>query len=360
MDRRSFHQEGQRRRCRRRGCHGARRTGNRPVQPEDHRGAARRRSRRRSIRFSARRRRWRTSFATRPTAISTSMSSRPARSCPAPQAADAVSAGTVEMCHTACYYFWGKDPTFALATAVPFSLNVRQMNAWLYYGGGNDLLNEFFATQNLYGLAGGKHRRADGRLVPQGDQHGRRPQGAQDAPRRLRRQGARKGRRRAAAALPAAKSTRRWKRARSTPASGSDPMTTRSSASTRSRNTTTIPASGRAGRRFTRWSTSPSGTSCRRAIRRHLKSACEAANCDMMASYDHKNPTALRSLVANGAQLRPFSQEILAACFEAANATYAEIYAVNATFKKIMRARRPSARTPICGRRSRNTPTTRS
>ena len=74
---------------------------------------------------------------------------------PAPQAADAVSAGTVEMCHTACYYFWGKDPTFALATAVPFSLNVRQMNAWLYYGGGNDLLNEFFATQNLYGLAAG-------------------------------------------------------------------------------------------------------------------------------------------------------------------------------------------------------------
>ena len=42
-----------------------------------------------------------------------------------------------------------------------------------------------------------------------------------------------------------------------------------------------------------------------------LKSACEAANCDMMASYDHKNPAALRSLVANGAQLRPFSQEIL-------------------------------------------------
>ena len=39
---------------------------------------------------------------------------------PVSQAADAVAAGTVEACHTACYYFWGKDPTWALATAVPF------------------------------------------------------------------------------------------------------------------------------------------------------------------------------------------------------------------------------------------------
>ena len=74
---------------------------------------------------------------------------------PGLQAADAATAGTVECCHTASYYYWGKDPTYALATAVPFSLNVRQMNAWMYYGGGNDLLNEFYATQGLFGLACG-------------------------------------------------------------------------------------------------------------------------------------------------------------------------------------------------------------
>ena len=49
----------------------------------------------------------------------------------------------------------------------------------------------------------------------------------------------------------------------------------------------------------------------------------------------HKNPTALRSLVAGGAQLRPFSPEILSACFDASNATYAEISASNPMFKKI-------------------------
>ena len=54
------------------------------------------------------------------------------------QAADAVGNGTVEMAHTASYYYVGKDPTFALATAIPFGLNSRQMNAWLYHGGGRE------------------------------------------------------------------------------------------------------------------------------------------------------------------------------------------------------------------------------
>ena len=43
---------------------------------------------------------------------------------------DAVQNGTVEMCHTASYYYVGKDPTFAFGTAIPFGLNARQQNAW--------------------------------------------------------------------------------------------------------------------------------------------------------------------------------------------------------------------------------------
>src|SRR5262245_58220781 len=38
---------------------------------------------------------------------------------PGLQAADAVSNGTVEMCHTASYYYVGKDPTFTFGTALP-------------------------------------------------------------------------------------------------------------------------------------------------------------------------------------------------------------------------------------------------
>ena len=47
------------------------------------------------------------------------------------------------------------------------------------------------------------------------------------------------------------------------------------------------------------------------------------------------NPPALKKLVAAGAQLRPFSPEILEACYKAANEVYAETSAKNPDFKKI-------------------------
>src|SRR3712207_584554 len=71
------------------------------------------------------------------------------------QAADAVGSGTVEMAHTASYYYVGKDPTFAFGTAIPFGLNSRQQNAWLYHSGGTEPLNEFYAKHNLFALPGG-------------------------------------------------------------------------------------------------------------------------------------------------------------------------------------------------------------
>ena len=74
---------------------------------------------------------------------------------PGLKALDAVTDNTVELCHTASYYYWGKDPTFAFGTAVPFGLNTRQQNAWMYQGGGIDLMNEFYAKSGVYALPGG-------------------------------------------------------------------------------------------------------------------------------------------------------------------------------------------------------------
>ena len=71
---------------------------------------------------------------------------------PGLQAADAVSNGTVEMCHTASYYYVGKDPTYAFGTAVPFGLNSRMQNAWQYFGGGMELMNDFYKKANIYGI----------------------------------------------------------------------------------------------------------------------------------------------------------------------------------------------------------------
>ena len=193
-------------------------------------------------------------------------------------------------------------------SAIPFGLNARQQNAWMYHGGG--LRADARVLQGLqhHQLPGGQHRRADGRLVPQGDQDRRRPQGPQDAHRRLRRRGAAASSAWCRSRSPAATSIPRWRRARSTRPNGSVRTTTRSSASTRSPSTTTTPAGGKAVPSSTSSSTRRRGTSCRRSTRRSLEAACGEANVDMVAKYDALNPAALQRLVAGGAQLRPFSQ----------------------------------------------------
>ena len=68
---------------------------------------------------------------------------------------DGVQGATVEVAHTAPYYFFGKDPTFALACALPFGMNVRQQNAWMYHGGGLQLMREFFKDYNIINFPAG-------------------------------------------------------------------------------------------------------------------------------------------------------------------------------------------------------------
>ena len=74
---------------------------------------------------------------------------------PGLQVLDAVQNGTVQAGHTAPYYYWGKDPAFALDTAVPFGLNARQMNAWQIFGGGLELFRDFYKGYNIYNIPAG-------------------------------------------------------------------------------------------------------------------------------------------------------------------------------------------------------------
>ena len=74
---------------------------------------------------------------------------------PGLQVLDAVQNGTVEMGHTATYYYFGKDPAFTFGTALPFGLNTRQQNAWQFQGGGMELLNDFMKSYNVWGIPTG-------------------------------------------------------------------------------------------------------------------------------------------------------------------------------------------------------------
>jgi len=66
-----------------------------------------------------------------------------------------------------------------------------------------------------------------------------------------------------------------------------------------------------------------------------LEDACLYAHAEMQARYDAKNPIALKQLIAAGAQLRPFPNEVMAAVYKASHELYDETAAKNPKFKKI-------------------------
>ena len=74
---------------------------------------------------------------------------------PGLQIVDAVQNGTVEIGHTASYYYFGKDPTFGFGTSVPFGPNARINQGWWTHGGGEDVLNEFYKKYNARALLAG-------------------------------------------------------------------------------------------------------------------------------------------------------------------------------------------------------------
>lgn len=74
---------------------------------------------------------------------------------PGLQVLDAVQNATVECGHSASYYYVGKNMAFAFDTTIPFGMNARQQNAWMYAGGGIQLMREFFKQYNIVQFPGG-------------------------------------------------------------------------------------------------------------------------------------------------------------------------------------------------------------
>ncbi|WP_443020015.1 TRAP transporter substrate-binding protein [Shewanella sp. KX20019] len=74
---------------------------------------------------------------------------------PAFEVFDAVSQGTVQMGHSAAYYWKGKVPAAQFFTSIPFGLNAQEMNGWLHYGGGMELWQEVYQPFGIIPLAGG-------------------------------------------------------------------------------------------------------------------------------------------------------------------------------------------------------------
>ncbi len=249
------------------------------------------------------------------------------------QAADAVTDGTVESCHTASYYYWGKDPTFALATAVPFGLNSRMQNAWMYEGGGIDLMNAFFQRYKLYGLPGGNSGAQMGgwyrkEINTPDDFKGLKIRIGGFGGKILSRLGA------VPQGMPGGEIYQNLEKGVLDAAEWVGPYDDEKLGFYRIAKYYYYPGwwEGQAMLYFffnlDKWNALPP------AYQAIVRSAAQTANTVMMARYDMLNPPALRRLVQNGAILKPFPEAVLDACFKASNEVYAELSAANPDFKK--------------------------
>ncbi|WP_151719314.1 TRAP transporter substrate-binding protein [Gemmobacter serpentinus] len=253
---------------------------------------------------------------------------------PGLQAADEVTAGNIEACHTVGYYYWGKDPTYALAAAVPFSLSARGINAWHYHGGGIDLYNEFMATQNIFALPGGNTGVQMGgwfskEINTVEDMKGLKMRVGGFAGKVMERLGVVPQQIAGGDIYPA------LEKGTIDAAEWVGPYDDEKLGFFKVAPYYYYPGWWEGGPTVHFYFNKAAYEGLTPAYQALLRSICQGVDADMLQKYDFKNPTAIKSLVANGAQLRPFSPEILSACFEAANAVYAEMEATNAPFKKI-------------------------
>ncbi len=253
---------------------------------------------------------------------------------PGLQAADAAAGGQVEACHTVGYYYWGKDPTWAVAAAIPFSLSARGINAWHYHGGGIDLYNEFLATQGLFGLPGGNTGVQMGgwfrkEINTLADMKGLKMRVGGFAGKVLEKLGVVPQQIAGGDIYPA------LEKGTIDAAEWVGPYDDEKLGFNKVAPYYYYPGWWEGGPTVHFMFNKAKYDELSPTYKSILHTAAKAADADMLHKYDYLNPTAIKTLVGGGAQLRPFSQEILEACFTAANEVYAEMEATNAPFKKI-------------------------
>jgi TRAP-type mannitol/chloroaromatic compound transport system substrate-binding protein len=251
-----------------------------------------------------------------------------------PQIADAVGGGTVELGHTCSYYYFGKDPTFAIGTALPFGLNARQQNAWLYHGGGNDLLNEFYAKHNLYGMPAGNTGVQMGgwfrkEIKTVQDLQGLKMRIAGLAGQVMAKLGV------VPQQIPGGDIYPSLERGTIDAAEWVGPYDDEKLGFSKVAPYYYYPGFWEGGPSIHLFVNQAKWKELPKAYQAILTTASSYANNDMLAKYDARNPAALRRLLGAGTQLRPFSQEILEAAYKAANEVYDEVSGKNADFKKV-------------------------
>ena len=253
---------------------------------------------------------------------------------PGLQAADAVSSGTVEMCHTASYYYVGKDPTFAFGTALPFGLNQRMIDAWMFAGGGMDLMNAFYRKYNIFAIPAGNTGAQMGgwfrkEIKEPADLNGLKMRIGGFAGRVLAKLGL------VAQQLAGGDIYPALEKGTLDACEWVGPYDDEKLGFHKVAQYYYYPGWWEGGPMLHNFVNIAKWNELPKQYQSIMHSASHVANTIMQARYDAANPAALKRLVAGGAQLRPFPQSVMEACLKAANELYAETSAANADFKRV-------------------------
>lgn len=247
---------------------------------------------------------------------------------------DAVSQGTVQMGHTASYYYVGKNPSFAFDTALPFGLNFRQQNAWYHNGGGREAMRKLFDEFNIINFPAGNTGTQMGgwfrkEVNSVSDLKGLKMRIPGMGGKVMSRLGV------TVQVLPGGEIYPALERGVIDATEWIGPYDDEKAGFQKVAKFYYYPGWWEPGTTLSLYVNQKAWDSLPKEYREMISTATVYANQQMMAEYDAKNPAALKSLIGKGVQMRSFSDEILQAAQKEAIALYDELSAKDPVYKSI-------------------------
>ena len=247
---------------------------------------------------------------------------------------DGVQQGSVECAHTAPYYFFGKDESFALGCAIPFGLNSRQMTAWMYEGNGMKLMREFYAKYNIVNFPGGNTGAQMGgwyrkEIKTLADMKGMKMRIGGFGGKVLERLGS------VPQNIPGGEIYQALEKGTIDAAEWVGPYDDQKLGFNKVAPFYYYPGWWEGGPELDFYINNKAFEALSPEYKAIVEAAASQAHVVMQAKYDALNPNALKQLVGAGTKLRPFPKDVMNAAFKAAMGLYEEIAEKNPSWKKI-------------------------
>jgi len=250
------------------------------------------------------------------------------------QVLDATQNGTVECGYTLSSFFIGKDPTFMFDTSVPWGMNVRQHNAWMYYGGGLQLMRDFMKDYGIMTIPAGQTGAQMGgwfrkEINSIEDLKGLKMRIAGMGGQIMARLGV------VPQVLGAGDIYPALERGTLDAVEFSGPYDDEKLGFVKVAKYYYYPGFWEGGAQPSLYINMDKWNSLPAHYQAILEAACAEANALCVAKYDAENAEAIRRLVGQGVQLRPFPKDVMEVSYREAFKLYGEIAASNAKFKKV-------------------------